>query len=736
MFRELKDLKNRVEEALMASQRTEHDADPFASRLTRNLHGLAKAAQEFHYAASSTASTRYEAGVQRPSSMPLSSWSGSDFGRLTDSQRDRIDRWNNEMGALKEVQEEEVLSNGELSSTDPSTAITIPDLDDQTDKSHRAKEVRENENEYGDEESDDDDSDIELDFLKNFDELACSSFLRKDYSKAEQFLRKAMERSTGESSNGEHFKLLRIRLAICCCLQERWELAAGALSALSKSRAASNLPVFDLLQAISLGYLANDRFDDAYRVCKSVLQGKKKVVGKDSDNFHECLWILAMIYEKRGDPLEAEAVRLSIPIERMPQESTMSGKEYILEHPTLIKSAFGGKEKEKGRTDQPKNGSTEATQSNEAYVAPDRWEDLVPRAVVDGTSRAEKDERSKAPIGVTDTGKIFLLQSRGSEDLIPRRGTGLGISKAISDEYSGKQVGEFDSGKEVAADTEEAIITAKNGVPSPKIVNPGSAGQERPREARASSRGDWWDAFYGKWYWEDLLLDLSSNQGTKENRSPDWYSTLEVVMDGVNKGDNEEAHIRVDLAGNSDASNPPLRTDEQSVTEMLTSESGRKYVVSPDCNDSVRMPWGIERTIDVRAQGSWRSRLSLPLDRTAIDRASSNFYIGVNLNLGDASFAMSGKPVPLCDSVVSEPHLQTSYASNGSRYFTSRISAVLCRRLRRMIVKTSGSTIHGTFCGCYWFMTNVTARLTRRPSFLASWYQLNVQTGWITSMLL
>jgi hypothetical protein len=578
------------------------------------------------------------------------------------------------MGALVEAQEEDVLSNGELSSTDPSTVITTPDLDDQTDKSHGArKEVRENENEYGDEESDDDGSDIELDFLKNFDELACSSFLRKDYSKAEQFLRKAMERSTGESSNGEHFKLLRIRLAICCCLQERWELAAGALSVLSKSRAASNLPVFDLLQAISLGYLANDRFDDAYRVCKSALQGKKKVVGKDSDNFHECLWILAMIYEKRGDPLEAEAVRLSIPVERMPQESTMSGKEYILEHPTLIKSAFGGNEKRKGPTDQPKNESIEATQSDEAYVEPDRWEDLVPRAAVDGTSRAEKDERSKAPISTTDTGKIFLLQSTGSEDLIPRRGTGRGMSKAISDEYSGKQIGEFDSGKEVAVDTGEAIGIAKNGVPSPNIVNPASAGQDRPRKTRAGLKKDLWNALYGKWHWEDLLLHLNPEKGAEENRSPDWYSTLEVVVDDINKGGNEEAHIRVDLAGNSDSSNPHLRTDEQSGSKMLISESGKEDVVSPDSKDSARIPWGIERTIDVRAQGSWRSRLSLPFDRTAVDQASSNSSIGVNLNLGDASFAMSGEQVPLCDSVVSEPYLKTSYVSNESRYLTLRI---------------------------------------------------------------
>jgi tetratricopeptide (TPR) repeat protein len=582
MFRELKRLKNRVEEALMASQRTEHDADPFASRLTRNLHGLAKAAQEFHYAASSTASTRYEAGDQRSSRTPLSTWNGSDFGPLTDSQRERINRWNNDMGALEEVQEEDILSKDERLSTDPSTAITTPDLDDQIDKSHKARtEVRENENEDGDEESEDDGSDIELDFLRNFDELACSSFLRKDYSKAEQFLRKALERNTGESSNGEHFKLLRIRLAICCCLQERWELAAGALSALSKSRTASNLPVFDLLQAISLGYLANDRFDDAYRVCKSALQGKKRVIGKDSDNFHECLSILAMIYEKKGDPLEAEAVRLSIPVERMLQKNTVSGKEYILAHPTLIKSAFGEREKEKMSTDQTKNESTEATRSGEAHVEPDRWEDLVPRAAVDGTSRAARDERSKAPISSTDTGKVFLLQSTGTEDLIPRQGTGLRFSKAVSDEHSGKQVGEFDSGKEVAVDTTDARGTPKNGVPAPNILRPGS-------------KIPYMEALYGRWRWEDLLLPPNSGQRAEENKNPDWYSTLEVVVDDIDRGGNEEAHIGVDLVGNADASNPRFRTGTSGGTSFYSAMSNN--VAAPEL--VVGIDFGTTCTVD------------------------------------------------------------------------------------------------------------------------------------------
>ncbi|PMD45395.1 hypothetical protein L207DRAFT_255685 [Hyaloscypha variabilis F] len=438
LFRELQSLKGLVEEALNASHTTEPGADPFAARLSRNLHSLAKAAQRFHSTASSTASTRIESGGR---SSHTSHWSGSDSFHLTDRRREIIERWNRQQQELEEVQEENTTTTDETPTTDHSTVITTPDLAEASDKpSKQTREV--------DEDSDGDDSDIELDFLKNFDELAYTSFARKDYSKSEQFLRKAMERSTGESSGETDFNLLRIRLAICCCLQDKWEFASGALVPLSKSKNASNLPVFHLLQAIALGYLANNRLEDAHSVCKTALQGKKKILGKTSDDFQECLSILALIYEKKGDSLEAEAVRLSIPADWTPStpESLRSGKQYILDHKSLIDLAFGR------RSTEPASSSITSAPEGEADVPKSgHWTTLTPRALSDGLQRAKRDERTGAPVGNTDTGKEFLFQNR--EELIPRRRTEMGILRAINDEYSGKQLGEFDSGKEVAVDT-------------------------------------------------------------------------------------------------------------------------------------------------------------------------------------------------------------------------------------------------------------------------------------------
>jgi len=447
-----------------------------------------------------------------------SNWSGSDFGRLTDPQRERIERWNQQLQVVEEVQEDNATKTDETPLTDNSTVMTVPDLEEKPAEIGKPAEEEE-------EDSDDDDSDIELDFLKNFDELACTSFARKDYSKSEQFLRKAMERSTGDSSSETDFKLLRIRLAICCCLQDRWEFAAGALVPLSKSKTAGNLPVFHLLQAISLGYLANNRFEDAHSVCKTALQGKKKILGKISNDFQECLSTLALIYEKKGDPLEAEAVRLSISAGWTPQslDSTRSGKQYILDHKSLIDFAFGKKSAD------PANSSTPSTSVSGNDVAKSgHWTTLVPSGSRDGLQRAKKDERAGAPIGETDTGKEFLLQTR--EELIPRRGTGMGILRAINDEYSGKQIGEFDSGKEVTVDTPENHISDKD-----KIQTTDSNKHESFRPIPSGIKlgpnmkmAPWWP-MPEMCRWENVKNPLKADKEIGEEISPDWYSTLELV---------------------------------------------------------------------------------------------------------------------------------------------------------------------------------------------------------------
>ena len=633
LFRELQSLKSLVEEALTASHSKEYGVDPFAARLTRNLHSLAKAAQQFHSTASSEASTRY-GGDGRMSS--TSSWGGSDFGCLTDSRRERIEMWNHQLQVVEEMQEESTTATEETPLTDHSTTITTPDLEEKSVKIGKQAEE--------DEEDSDDDSDIELDFLKNFDELACTSFARKDYSKSEQFLRKAMELSTGESSGETNFKLLRIRLAVCCCLQDRWEFAAGVLAPLSKSKAASNLPVFHLLQAISLGYLANNRFDDACSVCKTALQGKKKILGKTSDDFHECLSILALIYEQKGDSLEAEAVRLSIPADWTSRtlDNTRSGKQYILDHETLIDFAFGKKS-----ADHTNTLSLSSSTSGNDVTKSGHWTTLVPSRSGDGLQRAEKDEQAGAPLGETDTGKEFLFQTR--EGLIPRRGTGMGILRAINDEYSGKQIGEYDSGKEVTVDNgisekDKIQVTDSNKLENSRFIPSGT--KLEPNLMMAP----WWP-MPEICRWENLRSPPKAGEEVRQKISPDWYSTLEVVS--------------------------------LTSTPTTARESYSQGIANPNTEgdaDFTRISWKIENAADIRSQDALVTGFLVAFDKTVIDKIGPNTghcSVGVSLRLGDGSFAMSREhdSVTLCESSVSILFAQTLSEPNLSRYLTSKIPA-------------------------------------------------------------
>jgi len=625
IFRELKSLKRLVEETLKASQNTEPGEDPFAARLSRNMHSLVKSAQQFHSTASSTASTKNESGGRMSNT---STWGGSDYVRLTDPQRERIERWNQQLQVVEEVSEDNITTTEETSTTDHSTVITTPDLAAAFEKP--LEQIAE-----GDQDSDEDDSDIELDFLKNFDELAYTSFARKDYSKSEQFLRKAMERSTGDSSGETDFNLLRIRLAICCCLQDKWEFASGALIPLSKSRSESNLPVFHLLQAIALGYLANNRFEDAHNVCKTALQGKKKILGKASDDFQECLSILALIYEKKGDLLEAEAVRLSISAGWTPSttDGMWSGKQYILDHKSLIDLAFGKKS-----ADTAVSGRNSASLVDADVPKSGHWTTLTPRQMLmtDGLQRAKKDERTGVPVGNSDTGKEFFSQDR--DELIPRRRTETGIWRAINDEYSGKQVGEFDSGKEVATESIDGQWNQPVELPADIPAELPATESKRPKESIVLPSPStprpkfepWWP-LPSNCMWKNIQgPPTATNKRSK--LAADWYSTLELVS--------------------------------QLSTLETTYKTGSHDIPSPQPTDNYflqTLPWTFGKAVDIRAPDSIIKNFAIALDRTAVnttDPRTVSCNIGVCLGLGDASFGMShgdGSEV-LCVSVLLLQH--------------------------------------------------------------------------------
>jgi len=579
---------------------------------------------------------------------------GSDYGRLTDSQRERVEMWNQQLQVVEEVQEDNTTTTEETPTTDHSTVITTPDLAE-TSKNPLEQTGEE------DPDSDDDDSDIELDFLKNFDELAYTSFARKDYSKSEQFLRKAMERSTGDSSGETDFNLLRIRLAICCCLQDKWEFASGALTTLSKTKNASNLPVFHLLQAIALGYLANNRFEDAYSLCKTALQGKKKILGKTSDDFQECLSILALIYEKKGDLLEAEAVRLSITAGWTPSkpESMRSGKQYILDNKSLIDLAFGKKS-----ADTADSSRTSTSVGDGDAPRSGHWTTLTPRSMSmsDGLQRAKRDERTGVPIGNSDTGKEFISQNK--EDLIPRRGTEMGILRAINDEYSGRQLGESDSGKEVGigsiartwnepvelpADVPAELPATESNRPKAPVVLSSSTkprSKLEPRSRVPSNR-----------IWKNFQAPLTAV--TKRPKAPVVLSPptkprSKLQPQSPMPSNRTWKYVQAPLTAAT--TRPKWAPDRYSALELrfkiwapkTSGETDSHNFPSPkptgDCH-SPRIPsWNFGKAVDIRSQDAIITGFVMALERifteaTTLHSLSCN--VGVCLGLGDASFGVS-----------------------------------------------------------------------------------------------
>ncbi|KAK1973567.1 hypothetical protein LZ30DRAFT_765164 [Colletotrichum cereale] len=427
IFQELERLNKLIQKAFQAAERQEAVPDPSSLRQTMNLQSLATAAKRFHTFATTTASTTYGAGDHRPSTI----FGGSEVGDLTEVQRAGIEQWRklNQLSIVDESTEDSMtevsLSSGHR---DTSTIITTPETE--SFSRGQAKAIEQN----GALDDSDDDSDVELDFLRNSEELAYERFLSEDYTKAEKFLRMAVERLTGDAAGASNFKQLKLQLALCCCLQDKWNHAAGILASLPKTRPADNLPVLGLLQAISIAHLAEGHLDDAYNACKTVLQGKKKVFERDSEEYYGCLWLFASIHDRRGPEhaLEAESVRHSIPRGWTPtiRDILSSPKRFILDQETLVQSIFAGRGGS-GQEHQPspppvlqQSVENESVCNSGFGTQADfsgHWRTLFPKEPASGFLRAEREEMRGASVEETDTGKEMVVVS--GEEVVHHSGS-------------------------------------------------------------------------------------------------------------------------------------------------------------------------------------------------------------------------------------------------------------------------------------------------------------------------
>ncbi|KAF6834677.1 hsp70 family protein [Colletotrichum plurivorum] len=390
LFKELRILNGLVHEALRVSKREEAVPDAFSARQSENLGRLAEAAKQFHFTASSTANTNY-----------------SVMGIFPDAKRDDVERWiSSKLTTAYESTEEDNLE------TDSPTAPVVSGRDvlpigpapiaiaDQPPSTS---------------EDSDDESDFGLEILRNFEEVAFDSFASQNYSKAEQCLRLAIQSSTGDTAESTNFRQLNMQLALCCCLQDKWDHASAILSSLLKVKSASNLPVLQLLQAVVIASIASSQLENALETCEIVVQGMKKLFGKESTEYRECVWLFAIIHDKSGQELTAEVIRLSIPPRWTPADAGIlnSPKAYILNNSTLVQSVFAkktdGSPGSSRRSVQVLDVKSELSDSREPTPkAVQEVPQLLPNESNEPTRGMRKIER-EGTIEETDTGKEFFV---------------------------------------------------------------------------------------------------------------------------------------------------------------------------------------------------------------------------------------------------------------------------------------------------------------------------------------
>ena len=349
---ELEMLKSSIKQTVQAAFRHGDSfshlmGDPSDARVAYNLQNLARAAQNFHSSASSTASTIH--GNNGTSFWNLQSDAAmSVMGgpSLTPNKRQQIEGYIKQQRRM--TQRRKRKSPLQRVSSSAAASVVIPPIPEPDPTPAAASEDTDSiMSEMAD---DNDEQDEEAEFqsflLSGLEEVAKDSMLNQEFSKAQSMLEEAIQRRTGSTSEEADFKQLQIQLAICYFCQHKWNLAEPLIDSIAKSKANFDPVVCNLLHALAIANLVEKRFEKAITVCKQALQGKRRLKRDFGDTSEtECnqtLGLLATIHDLHGNRLDAEALRrkLSKGFSYYHPENEL---EFLVNHPKLCTEVFGKK---------------------------------------------------------------------------------------------------------------------------------------------------------------------------------------------------------------------------------------------------------------------------------------------------------------------------------------------------------------------------------------------------------
>jgi hypothetical protein len=260
---------NRVEVALQSRRalpESMDDAQEEDNRIILNLQQYVRVAESFHSNASNIAES-VNGGSVMGDALTRDRWSS-------------IERWIPLPYIPEEPSEEDshppTMSSSQ--STNPSTQRRSAATNDPTAHASpssvtTAPQLHESDSE----------SDLEKETIRKFQELALRTYAQRDYSKAETFLRKLINRTSfnvnDSSSESELFKT-KTRLAIACSFQEKWKEAREIVLPLAQMKGHTDVVVFHIIHALAIVHKNDEDLNTAIKYTKQSLNGKRKT-GED-----------------------------------------------------------------------------------------------------------------------------------------------------------------------------------------------------------------------------------------------------------------------------------------------------------------------------------------------------------------------------------------------------------------------------------------------------------------------
>jgi ankyrin repeat protein/tetratricopeptide (TPR) repeat protein len=173
------------------------------------------------------------------------------------------------------------------------------------------------------------DSDLTTEVIHSSVRLGKQLFEQEEYTEAEKYLLKALERGEADHDTESDWRIDTLRmLAITCYKQGEWDEAEKYLLELIVGKDETDCRALGAMHMLAEVYMAKENLEKAYQYCHRAVKGRRTALGRDNQLVHQSVSLLADIFEAQGDPVEAAVYRGLLsrgsPEERSPPSSPTS----------------------------------------------------------------------------------------------------------------------------------------------------------------------------------------------------------------------------------------------------------------------------------------------------------------------------------------------------------------------------------------------------------------------------